>query len=302
MTKDDKEPMTNRRLIVVSNRLRFNVSVSDGQFEFHDSAGGVATGLASYIQFRRRTGSLAEDLWVGWPGTSVEPSLREDLKKQSLSAYRSYPVFLSEEEMEQFYFGFCNATIWPLFHYFPSFTIYQTSFWEQYKHVNQIFCDSLMEVLDTNDVVWIHDYHLMLLPSLLKAHRPQLSIGFFLHIPFPSFEIFRLLPNEWRREILEGLLGADLIGFHNYEYTHHFLQCVLRILGYEHQLAQILTSDRVVKVDTFPMRLCRRAGPSWIDWSLSAASPTSSGGRLLRFDPVEIDAWLDQARRPPEAG
>jgi len=253
VTKDDKEPMTNRRLIVVSNRLRFNVSVSDGQFEFHDSAGGVATGLASYIQFRRRTGSLAEDLWVGWPGTSVEPSLREDLKKQSLAAYRSYPVFLSEEEMEQFYFGFCNSTIWPLFHYFPSFTIYQTSFWEQYKHVNQIFCDSLMEVLDTNDVVWIHDYHLMLLPSLLKAHRPQLSIGFFLHIPFPSFEIFRLLPNEWRREILEGLLGADLIGFHNYEYTHHFLQCVLRILGYEHQLAQILTSDRVVKVDTFPM-------------------------------------------------
>src|SRR5947199_2077983 len=80
--------------------------------------------------------------------------------------------------MEQFYFGFCNATIWPLFHYFPSFTIYQSSFWEQYRHVNQIFCDSLMEVLDTNDVVWIHDYHLMLLPSLLKAHRPQLSIGF----------------------------------------------------------------------------------------------------------------------------
>jgi len=136
VTKDDKEPMTNRRLIVVSNRLRFNVSVSDGQFEFHDSAGGVATGLASYIQFRRRTGSLAEDLWVGWPGTSIEPSLREDLKKQSLAAYRSYPVFLSEEEMEQFYFGFCNATIWPLFHYFPSFTIYQASFWEQYRYVN----------------------------------------------------------------------------------------------------------------------------------------------------------------------
>jgi trehalose 6-phosphate synthase/phosphatase len=242
-----------RRLVVVSNRLPFNVKVSDGQFEFHESAGGLVTGLASYIQFRRRTGSLGDDLWVGWPGTSVDPSLREELKKKALTTYRSYPVFLSEDEMEQFYFGFCNATIWPLFHYFPSFTVYQQNFWEQYKHVNQIFCDSLMEVIGTEDVVWVHDYHLMLLPLLLKTRRPQVSVGFFLHIPFPSFEIFRLLPNEWRRDILEGLLGADLVGFHNYEYTHHFLQCVLRILGYEHQLAQILLSDRVAKVDTFPM-------------------------------------------------
>src|SRR5947208_13976835 len=111
--------MTNRRLIVVSNRLRFNVSVSDDQFEFHDSAGGVATGLASYMQFRRRTGSLAEDLWVGWAGTSVEPSLSEDLKKQSLAADRSFPVFLSEEAVDQFYFGLCDSTIWPLFYYVP---------------------------------------------------------------------------------------------------------------------------------------------------------------------------------------
>src|SRR5919109_3434158 len=243
-----------RRLVVVSNRLPFNVSITNGQFAFRDSAGGLVTGLASYMQFRRRTGSLASDhLWVGWPGTSVESSLRASLKEKALAAYRSYPVFLSEEEMDQFYFGFCNATIWPLFHYFPSFTVYDSTFWEQYGHVNQIFCDSLLDVLEPDDVVWVHDYHLMLLPRLLKAQQPQLSIGFFLHIPFPSFEIFRLLPNEWRRDILEGLLGADLVGFHTYEYTHHFLQCVLRILGYEHHLAQILLSDRVVKVDTFPM-------------------------------------------------
>ncbi len=93
----------------------------------------------------------------------------------------------------------------------------------------------------------------MLLPRLLKARRPDLSVGFFLHIPFPSYEVFRLLPGEWRREILEGMLGADLVGFHTYEYTHHFLQCVLRILGYEHHLGEILSSDHPVKVDTFPM-------------------------------------------------
>ena len=102
--------------------------------------------------------------------------------------------------------------------------------------------------------VWVHDYHLMLLPRLLKTRAPDLSVGFFLHIPFPSYEVFRLLPGEWRREILEGMLGADLVGFHTYEYTHHFLQGVLRILsGYEHHLGEILSSDHPVKVDTFPM-------------------------------------------------
>jgi trehalose 6-phosphate synthase/phosphatase len=243
-----------RRLIVVSNRLPFNVGVDNGRLLFNESTGGLVTGLASYIQFRRRTQApTAGHLWVGWPGSGVQPSLREDLKRQALASFQSYPVFLSEEEMEQFYFGFCNSTLWPLFHYFPSFVVYDSAFWEQYKHINQIFCDSLDDILEPDDVVWVHDYHLMLLPRLLKARRPQLSIGFFLHIPFPSFEVFRLLPGDWRREILEGLLGADLIGFHTYEYTHHFLQCALRILGYEHQLGQLLTSDQIVKVDTFPM-------------------------------------------------
>ena len=243
-----------RRLVVVSNRLPFNVSVDNGQLVFHESAGGLVTGLASYVQFRRQTPSLSADhLWVGWPGSSVDASLKDDLKREALTSFQSYPVFLSEEQMEQFYFGFCNATIWPLFHYFPSFTAYEPTYWEQYKHINQVFCDSLEDVLRPDDIVWVHDYHLMLLPRLLKARRPELSLGFFLHIPFPSFEVFRLLPGEWRREILEGLLGADLIGFHTYEYTHHFLQAVLRILGYEHHMAQIRTSDRVVKVDTFPM-------------------------------------------------
>src|SRR4051812_21815609 len=206
------------------------------------------------MQSRKRTPTLSGDhLWVGWPGSSVEVSLRGQLIREALASFRSYPVFLSEDQMEQFYLGFCNATIWPLFHYFPTFTVYQQTFWEQYKQINEIFCDALEDVLRPADVVWIHDYHLMLLPRLLRARRPQLSIGFFLHIPFPSFEVFRLLPGEWRREILEGLLGADLVGFHTYEYTHHFLQSVLRILRYDHQMAQILTADRIVKVDTFPM-------------------------------------------------
>jgi trehalose 6-phosphate synthase/phosphatase len=246
--------LSGRRLVIVSNRLPFSVSVDNGKILFHESAGGLVTGLASFMQSRRRTPALSmEHLWVGWTGSTVEVSLQGQLIREALGSFQSYPVFLSEEQMEKFYLGFCNSTIWPLFHYFPTFTEYQPNFWEQYKQINRIFCDALEDVVRPNDILWIHDYHLMLLPRLLKARRPQVSVGFFLHIPFPSFEVFRLLPGEWRREILEGLLGADLIGFHTYEYTHHFLQCVLRILGYEHHMAQLLAPDHVVKVDTFPM-------------------------------------------------
>lgn len=248
------EANNGRRLVVVANRLPFNVTVENGELRFHESAGGLVTGLSSYIQSRKRSPALPDEhVWVGWPGSSVDPPLRETLKEEARARFQSHPVFLSEEEMDQFYLGFCNATIWPLFHYFPSFAVYQPSFWEQYKHVNEVFCETLMDVVKEGDLVWVHDYHLMLLPRLLKMRAPEFPVGFFLHIPFPSFEVFRLMPGRWRREILEGLLGSDLIGFHTYEYSRHFLQCVLRIVGYEHHMGQILTSDRLVKVESYPM-------------------------------------------------
>jgi trehalose 6-phosphate synthase/phosphatase len=241
-------------LYIVSNRLPFNVRVDNDKLVFQESAGGLVTGLASYIESCKRANTLSEDhAWIGWPGSTVTPPFSEELKREALAKFQSYPVFLSEEEMDQFYFGFCNSTIWPLFHYFPSFTVYQGNLWEQYKHVNEVFCDAVMEVVKPDGLVWVHDYHLMLLPRLLKAKAPDLMVGFFLHIPFPSFEVFRLLPGRWRREILEGLLGADLIGFHTHEYGQHFLQSVLRILGHEQRMGQILTPERAVKVETFPM-------------------------------------------------
>jgi len=252
--KNHQLDLGGRRLVIVSNRLPFNVSVDDGGIMYHPSSGGMVTGLASFREAQKKASALpSEHLWVGWPGHSVEGPLRQRVTEESLSRYQSYPVFLSEAQMEQFYLGFCNATIWPLFHYFPSYALYQPSFWDQYQRINQLFADAVDAILRPDDVVWVHDYHLMLLPRLLKLRRRQISLGFFLHIPFPSFEVFRLLPGPWRREILEGLLGADLIGFHTYEYAHHFLQSVLRLLGYEHQLRQILTGDHVVSVDTFPM-------------------------------------------------
>ncbi|MBI2989140.1 MAG: bifunctional alpha,alpha-trehalose-phosphate synthase (UDP-forming)/trehalose-phosphatase, partial [Deltaproteobacteria bacterium] len=214
----------------------------------------LVTGLSAYIEARERAPAPSpEHVWVGWPGSTVAAQFRAELKREAQARFQSHPVFLSEEEMEQFYLGFCNATIWPLFHYFPSYAVYQPKFWEQYKRVNEVFCETLLDIVRQDDLVWIHDYHLMLLPRLLQARAPHLSVGFFLHIPFPSFEVFRLLPGKWRRGILEGLLGADLLGFHTHEYVQHFLQSVLRILGYEHNMGQILTPDGIVKADSFPM-------------------------------------------------
>lgn len=245
------------RLLVVSNRLPITVVESEGKLIFQESVGGLVSGLSAYLDSLKGSSfTKSEYIWIGWPGISVDKKTKEELEELSakaLSEFRAYPVFLTERAMEKFYQGFCNKTIWPLFHYFPSYTVYDESFWLHYKCVNKIFCEAVMTVIKPDDVVWIHDYHLMLLPQLLREKMPDARIGFFLHIPFPSFEIFRLLPMKWRSEILEGLLGADLIGFHTHDYTQYFLRCVLRILGYEHNMGEIFLSDRVIKAETLPM-------------------------------------------------
>ena len=242
------------RLIIVSNRLPFTVRLADGELQFDESAGGLVTGLSAFLDsYKYHFPKREEHVWVGWPGSTIPEDHTDRVRSRALTEYHAYPVFLSESDMEDFYLGFCNKTIWPLFHYFPSYTVYQENYWQNYRRVNQLFCDALGELLKPDDTVWVQDYHLMLLPRLLRERFPGQSIGFFLHIPFPAFEIFRLLPPRWRHDILEGLLGADLIGFHTYEYMQQFLQSVLRILGHEHQMGQISLPNHVVKVETYPM-------------------------------------------------
>jgi trehalose 6-phosphate synthase/phosphatase len=215
--------------------------------------GGLATGIATYLEAAGADSPFQEYIWIGWPGANVPVKDQERLKQQFQSNFQAYPVFLSEHEMENFYHGFCNKTIWALFHYFPSYAVYEDEYWQDYIEVNEAFCNAVLEVIRPDDVIWVHDYHLMLLPKLLKERAPQNPVGFFLHIPFPSFEVFRLFPSLWRAKILEGLLGADLIGFHTYDYVQHFLRCVLSILGYEHHMGEILRGERVIKADSFPM-------------------------------------------------
>ena len=242
------------RLVIVSNRLPFTVSFKEGTPEFQASSGGLTTGLWSYLDCKAPdTAQHGDHLWMGWPGASIPPEHEATVRNYGEQQFKSGPIFLPEESMDRFYLGFCNKTIWPLFHYFPTLTHYEEECWQEYQRVNRVFGEAVVKALQPDDLLWVHDYHLMLLPKLVREKFPEMPIGFFLHIPFPSWEIFRMLPRAWREEIIEGLLGSSLIGFHTHDYVRYFLTSVLRTAGYEHQLGSLTLRDRVVKVDTFPM-------------------------------------------------
>jgi len=241
------------KLFVVSNRLPVSFEENNGKYEIRKSPGGLVSGISAYLESINSSSLDKSNYnWIGWPGMSF-PEKEQEKVREILSMQKLLPVFVNEKIMNKFYYGFCNRTIWPLFHYFPAFTLFDNEMWEIYKLVNEKFRDIVCNHVEDGDVVWIHDYHLMLLPSLIRNKTGNLKIGFFLHIPFPHFEIFRFLPPAWREEILKGLLGADLIGFHTYDYTRYFLGCVLRLLGFNNELGEILYEDRIVKVDTFPI-------------------------------------------------
>jgi trehalose 6-phosphate synthase/phosphatase len=249
--------MTKNRLILVSNRLPFNIVEKKGIIEFLPSAGGLVSSIKSYIQKTNTlVGSDRKNCPV-WIGTSdiAEKKLKDAMSGGSLfhDDFELAPVFIPSAINDKFYNGFCNDTIWPLFHYFPSYAKFTDDYFENYIKANIIFSEKVLEMYRPGDVIWVHDYHLMLLPSLLRKALPNASIGFFLHIPFPSFELFRLIPSKWRKEILEGLLGSDLVGFHTNDYAQHFLKSIREILGYENKLREVNTPDRSITVDTFPI-------------------------------------------------
>jgi trehalose 6-phosphate synthase/phosphatase len=241
------------RLLIVSNRLPVTLKHDNGKFLIEKSAGGLVSGLSDYLaSLKDHSAEPREYLWIGWPGISVAKKNRVTVREQIEKDFNASPVFLSEKLMDNVYLGFCNKTIWPLFHYFPSYAVFDREFWNEYKRVNEIFRDELVEIIRPDDIIWIHDYHLMLLPQLLRESISN-PIGFFLHIPFPEYEVFRLLRDESREGLLSGMLGADLIGFHTHDYSQYFLRCVLRILGLENHFGRIDIPDRAVKVGTFPM-------------------------------------------------
>ena len=234
------------KTIIVSNRLPLQVSINDNSFEINPSVGGLATGMKSVH-------ADGDGIWVGWSGIPedhLSPSLSEKINREIKKA-KCLAVGLNNEDIEDYYEGFSNKALWPLFHYFMEYTNFEQQEWEAYKRVNQKFADVVLDTIEDGDTVWIHDYQLLLLPQMIKNKKPNTTIGFFLHIPFPSYEIFRTFP--WRKEILKGMLGADLLGFHTYDYERHFLSSIKRILRLDVNFNLINYKDRRIKVDSFPM-------------------------------------------------
>lgn len=268
------------RLVVVSNRLPFTVGRNADEWEFSASSGGLVSALSAYLATKRAEDPDFRCLWVGWPGAVVPSHEQARVKAKARALCGAHPVFMSEEDTRGFYQGFSNATLWPLFHYFPSYVEYHPQQWEAYLRVNLLFRDAVLEVLEPGDTVWVHDYQLMLLPAQVRAARPEAAIGFFLHVPFPSYELVRLLPGPWKRELLNGMLGADLVGFHTHEYTQHFLHSVFRVIGHDHWLGAISVGDQVLRADSFPIG---------IDFSQFMTAAASDGVVRRR---AEIEAGL----------
>lgn len=237
--------MRSYKLVVVSNRLPVSVSKRDGELVFEASSGGLATAMSSLDQ--------PERIWVGWPGIASDDLTAADKRHitTELAKYDCYPVYLTKQQIELFYEGYSNDTLWPLFHYFQSLTRHKDEYWQAYVSVNKLYSAAVQKVASSTSSVWVYDYQLMLLPGMLRAAIPQSAIGFFLHIPFPSFEIYRLLPQ--RKELLEGLLGSDLIGFHIFDYARHFLSSTLRLLGVSNQQGMLEYQGRTIKTDAYPI-------------------------------------------------
>src|SRR5688572_20598952 len=233
------------RLLIVSNRLPVTAAVDDGRIHLADAGGGLATGLGGWH-------CQTEALWFGWPGdvSKADAAARDGLQRQ-LRDQRVEPIFLSADEVDRYYDGFSNRVLWPLFHYQIDRVPVDPTGWEAYRRVNEKFADVVAQSYQDGDAIWVHDYQLMLVPWLLRKRLPNARIGFFLHIPFPSSEVFRILP--WRRDVLRGLLGADLLGFHTFAYMRHFLASLLHVDSVEADIDCVHVGDRDVKLGVFPM-------------------------------------------------
>jgi trehalose 6-phosphate synthase/phosphatase len=241
------------RLILVSNRLPFSIEKSGIDNRLRQSSGGLVSAIKSYFDKHSDTQhQFSEKIWVG----SVDFSLQDlnNVKEQvAEQAFSIQPVFIEEEEYNNYYNGFSNSTLWPLFHYFPSFVEFRKEYFDSYKKVNEHFAETILPIIKDDDVIWIHDYQLMLLSQLIRRQKPNASIGFFLHIPFPSYELLRLLPADWKSALLTGVMGADLVGFHTHEYVQHFIRSVKMIIKIDNQFNLLHYQNRLVKADMFPI-------------------------------------------------
>ena len=228
-------------IINVSNRLPVTVGE-----KISKSSGGLVAALEGMGESRYTL------KWLGWPGAEIaDENRRQDVERTLERDFGCTPVFLSAEEAAGHYEGFSNASVWPLLHYMPSMFRYESGWWDHYQNVNRKFADKVLSIAQNGDLVWVHDYQLMLLPAMLKEAEPSLRVGFFLHTPFPSYEVFRYHPK--REELILGMLGADQIGFHTFGYLRHYRSSVLRLLGVESEMTRIRHHGHIAHLGVYPI-------------------------------------------------
>ncbi len=244
------------RMILVSNRLPVTLRRGrDGVTDVIRSSGGLVAALGPIHE-------AGDGMWIGNLGDKLEPDIRD-----ALSDHRYVAVSVSNAETRGYYYGYSNSSVWPLFHYMPERAKFDRTYFEAYRAVNQRFADQIVESFEPGDTIWVQDYQLMLVPAMVRERLPDARIGFFLHIPFPSSEMFRLLPQ--REEIARGLLGANVIGFHTYDYARHFVSSVLRTLGIHMREGIAELDGHRAEVGTFPIGIDAEA---WRKLALSRAA------------------------------
>jgi len=228
--------------VVVANRLPLDDNAApDGACEWRRSPGGLSGALHAILQQTAAT-------WVGWAGgTGDAPQLPD------IGSLRIRPVALSEADLRGYYEGFANSTLWPLYHDAVQPPVFHRGWWETYQAVNRRFAEAAAEVAEPRAAVWVQDYHLQLVPGLLRTLRPDLLIGFFLHVPFPPPELFMQLPR--RAELLRGMLGADLVGFQRPQAAHNVAQLATKLLGAKSEDDQITLDGRMVRTGAFPVSI-----------------------------------------------
>lgn len=235
-----------KSLVIVSNRLPVSVKKVNGKLEFYPSVGGLATGLSSYAE-RRGT------KWIGWPGLPCDDLSQSERKQiaKELSKHRCYPVYLNSKQLAEFYNGYSNSVLWPLFHELEIKTGNTPKNWKAYREVNQLFTQETLRLSKSGNTIWVHDYQLLLMPGLLRLERPKDNIGFFLHIPFPDVIAFENLPHA--RSLINGMLGAGLVGLHTAAYVRNFLAVCQNLHIGVAEAGKVALPDRVVRVTEFPM-------------------------------------------------
>src|SRR5262244_207672 len=241
-----RDPAAGARIIVVSNRLPLTLKKTEQGWDTVRSSGGLASAMNPLLS---KTGGE----WIGWAGDSggEDSQKRQEIISALAKTDHCFAVDLPQEVAAGFYEGFANQTLWPVFHNFTSHLRFDPKHWECYVEANRLFCEAVVNRYRPNDLIWVHDYHLMLLPQMLRDRLPDAAVGFFLHIPFPSSEIFPVLPR--REELLEGLLGADLLAFQTHGHLQQFRAALLRVLGMESKIAEVTLGSRPVRLEALPI-------------------------------------------------